>query len=157
MKLRAIETQDNQEVRGLIQSSLKAFGLDIPGTAYFDSQLGELTAYYEAEPAGEYWVVEDQGKIVACGGYGPFSGDDKICELQKLYVAATAQGQGLSKLLMDQILLAAKKHYRQIYLETTSKLTVANVLYQKYQFTQLTEPLAGSEHQTMDLWYIRDL
>ncbi len=158
MKVRAIERRDNQAVKRVIQSSLKSFGLDVPGTAYFDPQLTNLTEYYEAEPAGAYWVVEsNNGEIVACGGYGPFSGDSTICELQKLYVLESAQGQGLSKLLMNLILVTAKEDYHHIYLETTSKLAVANLLYQKYGFLALDQPLAGSEHETMDLWYIRKL
>lgn len=155
MKLRTIESKDNCAVKTLIQTSLENFGLNIPGTAYFDPQLADLTSYYAAESAA-YWVVEEDGNILACGGYGPFKGDGNICELQKLYVAEQAQGKGLSKLLMDQILLAAKDHYQHIYLETTSKLEVANLLYQKYQFHKLDQPLPGSEH-AMDVWYLRDL
>lgn len=156
MKLRTIESKDNGAVKMLIQKSLESFGLDIPGTAYFDPQLADLTGDYAVEAAA-YWVVEEDGNILACGGYGPFKGDGSICELQKLYVAKHAQGKGLSKLLMDQILLTAKDHYQQIYLETTSKLAVANVLYQKYEFQKLDQPLPGSEHGTMDVWYLRDL
>lgn len=158
MKLRAIERKDDLAVKTVIQTSLKGFELDIPGTAYFDSHLGALTDYYATVPAAEYWVIENEvGEIVACGGYGPYSGDATICELQKLYVAEIAQGQGLSKLLMEKILLTAKRDYNEIYLETTSKLVSATFLYQKYGFQLLSQPLPGSEHGAMDLWYLRDL
>ena len=158
MKLRKIKTEDNQQVKALIQRLLTAVGLALPGSAYFDPQLGQLTEYYERLTNASYWVVvNEQNQVVACGGYGPFPGQAKICELQKLYVAEEAQGQGLSKLLLEKILAEAKKEYRQIYLETTRTLAVANALYQKYGFQELREPLAGSEHEAMDRWYLKTL
>lgn len=158
MTLRKIETTDNQQVKKLIQTSLKSFGLDIPGTAYFDPQLGNLAEHYQQLTKANYWVVVDQAeRVLACGGYGPFTGQSKICELQKLYVAEEAKGQGLANLLMTTILTEAKKDYQQIYLETCETLAVANILYKKYGFQPMPEPLEGSDHGAMDIWYIKKL
>lgn len=158
MEIREIQKKDNRQVQSLIQNILKSFSLDIPGTAYYDPQLANLTEHYQRKGQGSYWVVvTDQDQVVGCGGFGPFGLETTICELQKLYVAPTAQGQGISRLLMDKILDEAGKEYQGIYLETTKRLNVANRLYQKYGFELLDEPLAGSEHGAMELWYFKKL
>ncbi|MBE9388644.1 GNAT family N-acetyltransferase [Vagococcus salmoninarum] len=157
MILREIQGTDNQQVKKLIQESLKSFNLAIPGTAYFDPQLGDLTSHYKNTPRSKYWVVvETNGQVLACGGYGPFGKQSAICELQKLYVSPLAQGKGLSRLLMNQIISQASQEYEGIYLETTKTLAVANLLYLKYGFKLLAEPLPGSEHGAMELWYLKE-
>ena len=46
MKLREIEESDNRIIAGIIRANLKAVGLDIPGTAYYDESLDNLSKYY---------------------------------------------------------------------------------------------------------------
>ena len=42
MNLRPMEVKDNPAVAQLIRASLEEFGLDKPGTVYFDSHLDHL-------------------------------------------------------------------------------------------------------------------
>lgn len=155
--IREITEADNTYIKQIIQSSLESFGLDIPGTAYFDPQLDELHAYYEELLHAKYWVAEVEGKVVGGIGIAPFDERSKICELQKFYVSPEAQGLGIGKKLMETALDFAAKYYSQCYLETHHKLEVASILYEKYGFTLLTEPIPGSEHSAMDRWYIKNL
>ena len=157
MNIRAIRKEDNAQVKTIIQDSLKSLGLDIPGTAYFDPQLSNLYDYYNNLNHANYWVVEMDGEVVGGIGIAPFNEQDKICELQKLYLNPKAQGLGLSRKLMDTALAFAREHYDKCYLETMHKLKTACILYDKYGFSLLNEPLDGSEHSTMDAWYIKDL
>ena len=157
MNIREIKKEDNAQVKTIIQDSLKSLGLDIPGTAYFDPQLSNLYDYYNNLNQANYWVVEIDGEVVGGVGIAPFNEQDKICELQKLYLSPKAQGLGLSKKLMNTALTFASNHYDQCYLETMHKLKIACILYNKYGFSLLNEPLDGSEHSTMDAWYIKDL
>ena len=157
MNIREIKKEDNAQVKTIIQDSLKSLGLDIPGTAYFDPQLNNLQQYYNNLNHANYWVVEIEGEVVGGIGIAPFSEQDKICELQKLYLSPKSQGLGLSKKLMDTALTFASKHYEKCYLETMHKLKTACILYDKYEFSLLNEPLQGSEHSTMDAWYLKDL
>ena len=46
MNLRPMEVRDNPAVAQLIRASLEEFGLDKPGTVYFDSHLDHLADYY---------------------------------------------------------------------------------------------------------------
>lgn len=157
MQIREIEERDNRAMESIIKKSLEVVGLDIPGTAYFDPQLGELAHYYQQQDHAQYWVLLDGHEVVGGIGIGPYDEKNGICELQKLYIASEAQGKGYSKELMKPALDYAKRHYTSCYLETSTKLTTANLLYSKFGFRLLDEPLDGSEHGAMDAWYLKDL
>lgn len=157
MIIREIKKEDNTKVKEIIQDSLKSLGLAVPGSAYFDPQLNDLYQYYNNLKHANYWVVELDGEVVGGIGIAPFSEQEKVCELQKLYLSPKAQGLGLSKKLMETALSFASKHYEKCYLETMHKLKTACILYKKFGFTFLQEPLPGSEHSAMDAWYLKDL
>lgn len=157
MKIRVIKKEDNILVKELIQTSLEEMGLAIPGTAYFDPYIDNLYKYYSENKNANYWIIEQNHRIIGGVGIAPFSSENKICELQKIYVASDFRGLGLSKILMDTALEYASSHYEQCYLETHTLLEVAFHLYEKYGFELLAEPLAGSEHSAMNLWYLKNL
>ena len=153
MELREMESSDKEEVKDLVQKSLKSLGFDKPGTAYFDPELNDLYTFYNKQLNGQYWVVEHEGKIVGGVGIAPFK--DAICELQKLYVDEAFHGYGLARQLMDKALAFASNHYEACYLETHSDLAAACILYDKYEFELLDKPLEGSPHSAMDKWYLK--
>ncbi|QIC49611.1 GNAT family N-acetyltransferase [Lysinibacillus sphaericus] len=157
MIIQEIKKEDNAKVKEIIQDSLESLGLAVPGSAYFDPQLNDLYQYYNNLKHANYWVVELDGKVVGGIGIAPFSEQDKVCELQKLYLSPKVQGLGISKKLMETALSFASKHYEKCYLETMHELKTACILYEKFGFTLLQEPLPGSEHSTMDAWYLKDL
>ncbi|MFF2175750.1 GNAT family N-acetyltransferase [Lysinibacillus sp. NPDC058147] len=157
MIIRKIRKEDNAIVKEIIQDSLKSLGLAIPGTAYFDPQLNDLHQYYNNLKHANYWVVEMEGEVVGGIGIAPLNEHDKVCELQKLYLSTKTQGLGFGKMLMETALSFASKHYAQCYLETMHQLKTACILYEKFGFTLLHEPLSGSEHSTMNAWYLKDL
>ena len=158
MHIRVIEEKDNKRMEQIIKHSLESFNLDIPGTAYFDPQLGNLTEFYKQSTYARYWVlVNEYDEAVGGVGIAPFGEYTDICELQKLYITPEAQGLGQSRKLMNTALEFAKEHYTYCYLETLDKLKTANLLYSKLGFQQLDKPLDGSEHGAMDTWYIKKL
>lgn len=158
MRIREIEERDNRTIEQIIKRSLESFGLDIPGTAYYDPQLSALAQFYASEKNAAYWVaVNEQDEVIGGIGIAPFDVDKGICELQKLYIAPLAQGIGLSRQLVETALTFAAKHYTYCYLETMEKLEVANALYEKLGFDSLESPLAGSDHGTMDRWFLKKL
>lgn len=156
MKIRRIDKKDNAALEHLIRRSLEAVGLDIPGTAYYDPGLANLSACYAQEEHGDYWVLTEQGHVIGGIGIAPFP-QPQTCELQKLYIHRNYQGQGLANRLMDTALTYAAKYYRECYLETHSQLRAAQGLYEKYGFRQLPAPLPGSPHSAMDRWYLKVL
>lgn len=157
MLIREIRKEDNEKIKGIIKNSLESLGLAIPGTAYFDPQLDDLHHFYSQLSNAQYWVLEMDNEIVGGIGIAPFIEEQRICELQKLYLIPQAQGLGLSKLLMETALNFASKYYDKCYLETMHELRSACILYDKYGFQLLKKPLLGSEHSAMDAWYLKDL
>lgn len=157
MLIRAIETSDDAAVYDLIRSSLKAVGLDIPGTAYFDPQLAHLTQFYANRDDVGYWVADEKGAVVGGVGIGSVAGAPDVCELQKLYVDGRYRGSGYGSRLLDAALAFAAQHYRQCYLETHTKLKTARALYARHGFVFMDHPLPGGEHSAMDCWAIRNL
>lgn len=158
MHIREIEDKDNETLERIVKDSLESFDLNIPGTAYFDPELDKLSQFYKQQTDAKYWVVVNEADEVVGGvGIAPFDHNACICELQKLYILPEAQGQGLSRQLMNKALDFAKKHYTYCYLETLEKLQTANRLYDKLGFQELEEPIEGSEHNAMDTWYIKKL
>lgn len=157
MIIRGICEEDNAAVEAIIKDSLESHGLAIPGSAYFDPQLGDLHGHYRRLRRAQYWVLEMSGEVVGGVGIAPFDDGGAVCELQKLYLRPQAQGLGLSRALMDVALSFAAEHYEQCYLETMHMLESACILYEKYDFALLPEPLPGSEHSAMDAWYLKNL
>ena len=157
MNLRPMEVRDNPAVAQLIRASLEEFGLDKPGTVYFDSHLDHLADFYQQQEKAAYFVLEDEGHLVGCGGFAPVS--DKIAELQKLYVAKNSRGKGYSSRLIKQIVQDARlAGYEQLYLETSTELATAVAVYQHYGFTPLQEPLSNAAgHPAMNIWMIKYL
>ena len=155
--VRAIREQDNAVVADLIRTSLKEFGLDKPGTAYFDPQLDHLSNYYQEIEKAEYFVVEDEGDIVGCGGFAPIS--DEVVELQKLYVTQKRRGKGYSSALLKTIFHQAKlAGFKNIYLETSSELATAVSVYEHYGFKRLSKSMIeDGSHDAMDIWMIKPL
>lgn len=158
MSIRNIRTADNQAMENIVKRSLESFDLALPGTAYYDPQLGHLTEYYEQQEKAGYWVaVDEKGDVLGGAGIGPFDASKGIGELQKLYVKPEAQGRGLAKQLLTHALEFAKEHYEYCYLETFEKLEAANSLYVKFGFQRLNQPLEGTEHSACDAWYMKKL
>ncbi|MGT2928743.1 GNAT family N-acetyltransferase [Streptococcus dentasini] len=157
MRIRPIEPDDNAAVAALIRDSLQTCGLDKPGTAYDDPQLDDLAGYYDRVKSSAYFVLENDGEIVGCGGFGPLF--KQTAELQKLYLAADYRGRGLASQLVERIETAARTlRYERIYLETSSLLDQAVAVYEHLGYSQLASPLqADSPHTAMDIWMVKSL
>ncbi len=138
----------------IVRANLKAHGLDIPGTAYFDPSLDCLSAFYN-RPGRVYYVLVQNGEVL--GGIGLAELEGEVCELQKLYLADSAKGRGLGYVLIEKIEQAARElGYRQIYLETHTNLLAAIHVYERAGYRQIPRP-EGVVHSTMNRFYLKDL
>uniref|UniRef100_UPI0031E015FC GNAT family N-acetyltransferase n=1 Tax=Chitinophaga sp. TaxID=1869181 RepID=UPI0031E015FC len=158
MTIRKIQPTDNQTLGSVIQQVLKEFGVDKPGTAYFDAQLFSLYDLFQT-PGSTYWVLETDTEIVGCGGIFPTKGLDPNCvELVKFYLLPKARGKGLGKQLLLQCIDSAKEMgYHSIYLETMPELTSAIPLYERNGFQHLSAPLGDSGHYACTIWMQKPL
>lgn len=157
MIIHPITPSDTIAVAALIRKCLEDEGLALPGTAYFDPQLDDLAGYYAGLARSGYFVLEEAGQVVACGGFGPIL--DSVCELQKLYVAKEHRGKGYAGQLLVVIEEAARlAGYQEIYLESSTKLAAALKLYEKMGYQHLAQPLTQETgHYLMDVWMVKDL
>lgn len=151
-----IEPHQDAAMAAIIRTALKAHGLDIPGTAYFDEALDHLSVYYD-RPGRAYYVLLADGAVTGGVGLAEFEGLPGCCELQKLYLSPAARGRGLGYRMIRFIEERARAlGYRQMYLETHTNLQAAIHEYERSGYRQIPRP-AAVIHTTMDRFYIKEL
>ena len=159
MEFRLIKPEDNAALAVLIRANLKARGLDIPGTVYFDSILDHLSVYYLADPERQaYYVqVDDEGRVVGGIGLAPFEGFENCAELQKLYLDDSVKGHGYG---YDLIRLVEEKArglgYSRMYLETHENLQAAIHIYERSGYRLIDKPDCVV-HSAMTHFYLKEL
>ncbi|MFC4760515.1 GNAT family N-acetyltransferase [Fructobacillus durionis] len=158
-QIRKITPNDDAALKNIIQSSLKSFGLNIKGTAYFDPELGQMSRFYDAKDNRDYYVaLSDEGEVFGGAGFAEYDNEQRVAELQKLYLSEASRGQGLSYQLIELVINEARKAgYQQLYLETHHKLESAVHVYQKVGFREIDAPLKEAQHNACDQFFILDL
>ncbi|MBE9230792.1 GNAT family N-acetyltransferase [Cuspidothrix issatschenkoi LEGE 03284] len=118
-----------------------------------DKDVLQIEAYYLAT-GGEFWVVEQQNKIVGTAAYYPINRGEKAVEIRKMYLLPKVRGLGLGKYLLQQIeTVIASRGFEQIWIETASILTEAVKLYESHGYL----PTTGVETSRCDLVYVKYL
>ncbi|CAM4167626.1 GNAT family N-acetyltransferase [Gillisia limnaea] len=157
-KIREIQPKDNQQVAEVVRKVLVEMGVPKVGTAYEDKSLDDMYSTYD-HPGMNYFVVEENGKLIGGCGIAPLSGAETgICELQKMYFLPEARGRGIGAEMMKTCLNYAKKEgYKQCYLETLPYMEHARKLYGRSGFLSLEKPMGDTGHYNCTMWMIKDL
>ena len=133
LNLRKANKEDESKIMDVVQSVLSEYGLKT-NPHETDKDLSDLSHYYFGNN-GWFAVIEKENEII--GSYGIFKIDRKTCELRKMYLLSSYQGQGLGKLMIEDAFRKAKElGYSEIVLETNKLLDKAITLYSKYGFIQ---------------------
>ena len=159
MELRPIQVADNPGAAAVVRQVMTEFGAVGAGYSIEDPEVDYFYEHY-AQPGHAFFVIEDAGRIVGCGGIAPLKGanDTKLCELQKMYFYPELRGQGWGRRLLEECLEAARSMgYRTMYLETLRSMDRAQALYQKYGFKALTGPMGDTGHCGCDAFYALEL
>lgn len=158
MNIRFITPNDNLEMANILRRSLEEFGLNIPGTAYFDESTDKLYESFKKEKSA-YFIAEENGRILGGVGIYPTDGlDNDTVELVKMYVSSDSRGKGVGKLLMLQCIAFAKSlGYKKIYLETMPELSSAVAAYEKLGFQSLERPLGNTGHFSCTIWMLHEI
>jgi len=158
MNIRSILATDNLAMAKILRDSLEEFGLNIPGTAYFDESTDRLFESFQEERMA-YFIAEEDGKVLGGAGIYPTDGlDSDTVELVKMYVAAESRGKGVGKQLMLKCIAFAQSiGYQKIYLETMPELSSAVAAYEKLGFKSLPAPLGNTGHYSCTIWMLREL
>ncbi len=151
-----ITAEHDAAMAEIVRDALKSHGLDIPGTAYFDESLSHLSAYYD-RPGRCYYVLKKDDAVIGGVGIAEFDGLPDCCEMQKLYLAEPARGQGLGYEMIRLIeTQAIALGYRRIYLETHTNLSAAIHAYERCGYRRI-DPPAAVVHTTMNRFYLKEL
>jgi len=149
--IKDIEPQDNKAAARIIRSVLAEFGCTGSGFACCDPETDDLYSAYSDDKA-RFWVIinDETSEIVGCGGFSQLKNsnpDEKICELQKFYLAPEARGHGFGKQILKMAIEEAKIcGYRSMYLESVPQLEKAVALYKKFGFEMINHPLGDTGH-----------
>ena len=158
IKHRKLLPKDNSAIAKLIQYNLKAHGLDIPGTVYFDEIIWHLTDFYDENPSKRaYFVLVDDNDTVLGGiGLAEIPDIENCAELQKIYLADEIKGNGYSYYLIDLIEKTVAVTFDKMYLETHTNLQTAIHVYEKAGYTEIPRP-DFVMHDTMNKFYLKNL
>jgi putative acetyltransferase len=100
------------------------------------------------DKGGEIYLAEDGNEIVGTAAIA--NEGDGVFELIKMSVTAAWQGRGISKMLIERCIERAKAiGAKKLMLFSSSKLTTAVALYEKYGFKHL--PPDDAPYQTADI------
>ena len=158
ISFRHLASEDNKAIADLIRSVFREFGIARPGTVYFDPTTDDLFTLFSTM-GSEYWIAEDEGKIIGGCGVYPTPGLPEGCaELQKLYLLGSYRGKGIGKTLMEITFESAiRLGYKQLYLESLPELGRAISLYEKAGFKNIPGPLGNSGHFGCNIWMLKEL
>lgn len=120
-RIRFIEATDNVAIKGIMQTVLKEYDAAKPGTAFTGPELDDMYTAYQKD-GWRYLIVErvSDKKIMGGGGFGFLEpNQNKVCELKRMFFLPEIRGLGLGFILIEKLLLMAKKMgFQQAYLET---------------------------------------
>lgn len=156
--IRPIEKNDNPVMAELIRSVFREFKIDKPGTVYTDPTTDRLYELFQS-PGSEYWVAEEDGKLLGgCGVYPTEGLPEKYAELVKFYLSAGSRGKGIGKELMEKSFISAQQSgYDFLYLESFPELDKAVGMYERSGFRHIKKPLGNSGHFACNIWMVKNL
>jgi putative acetyltransferase len=156
--IRPIGPEDDAAVAAIIREVMPSFGACGPGFALGDPEVDHMSACY-AQPRSAFYVLEEAGRLIGCGGIAPLTGADAgTCELRKMYFLPEARGRGLGERMLRLCLDRARElGYQRCYLETLTGMDAAMRLYQRLGFRLLPGPLGNTGHFSCDRQYLLEL
>jgi len=156
--IRAIKPEDNTQIAAIIRSVLEDFGVPKTGSAYADTSLDDMYAYYDV-PRASYFVIEENEKLIGGGGIAQLENyDGNVCELQKMYFLEEARGKGLGRKMLELCLNKAREYgYEKCYLETMPYMETARKLYKKEGFKNINAPMGNTGHHACPVWMLKEL
>ena len=156
--IRPIEAADNAVIAVIIRLVMTEFEAVGCGYSISDSEVDDMYNAYAAEGCA-FYVVELDGQVLGCGGFGPLKGGDgDTCELRKMYFKSELRGLGVGAQLLELCLEeAGRAGFKRCYLETKDNMQQARRLYGKFGFKYLDQPMGDTGHGSCGTWMVRKL
>ena len=100
------------------------------------------------KPGGYIFLAMDAGTVVGTAGLAKI--EEGVYELVKMSVESALRGQGIGRMLLEHCLSEATRlGAKKIFLFSSSKLTTALTMYEKYGFRHI--PVVDSHLLTADV------
>lgn len=156
--LRTIQLSDNPAIANIIRTSLTEFGVNKPGTVYYDESTDHLYELFQKKRS-VYFIAEKNEELIGGAGIYPSDGlPEDVCELVKMYLKKEARGLGLGRELINKCLgFATSTGYKKVYQETFPELEKAVSVYKKFGFSNLDGPMGNTGHFGCDVWMVKEL
>lgn len=150
--IRPLTPLDNASVAAVVRRVSAEYGLTADGGyGVADPTLDVMSEVYQHD-GSRYWVIEHNNRILGGGGIAPLAGEDKVCELQKMYFLPELRGRGLArKLAVTALDFARGQGYTGCYLETTANLIEAIALYQSLGFVKIPHAMGSTGHDACEV------
>jgi putative acetyltransferase len=150
LTIRAANNDDLKPIVKLVFGVLREHELE-PDPSSTDADLQDIESNY-LKRGGLFEVIEDcDGNLLGSVGIYPI--DENTCELRKMYFVPEIRGFGLGKYVLERAINQAKElGFKQMVLETSSKLAAANRLYARFGFKSISlDHLASRADQAYGL------
>jgi GNAT superfamily N-acetyltransferase len=104
-----------EDARRLFKEYASSLGVDL-SFQDFEHEMKELPGEY-AEPDGCILLASLDSGLVGCVALRPLSSE--VCEMKRMYVRPTFRGQGMGRLLAEDVITEARKRgYRKMRLDS---------------------------------------
>jgi putative acetyltransferase len=154
LQIRSWHPDDRAAAAGVIATVLAEYGLGWEPEGADRDVLQVENCYLDR--GGEFWVVEQAGKIVGTAAYYPIDRPESLpgsaVEIRKMYLLPQVRGQGLGRFLLAQLeTRIASRGFTDLWIETASVLKEAVLLYEKSGY----QPATGVETARCDRVYLK--
>jgi putative acetyltransferase len=146
-----------EDARKLFREYEAWLGIDLCFQS-FEKELAELPGKY-APPTGCLLLAVENEQVLGCIALRQI--DNEICEMKRLFVRSEAQGRGLGKDLIKELIKRAQAiGYRRMRLDTiASKMEKAVAIYRSFGFREMpayyNSPITDTVFMELDLEKIR--
>lgn len=156
--IRKVTEADNASLETMIRGVFDEYNAPKIGTVYSDPTTSNLYQLFRLDKS-VLWLAETNGEVLGCCGIYPTEGLNRdTVELVKFYLPAFARGKGIGKQLLERSILSAVEFgYKKLYLESLPDFSEAIVMYDKFGFQNLSQPLGNSGHTSCNIWMLKEL
>lgn len=155
---RKIIPGDDIYLHNIITYVMHEFGANPDGTVLADPSIKKMYQYYKDNGSVYYVAVVDGIIAGGCGIKQLENTDEKICELQRMFLLPQYRGMGIGKRLLELSINEAKAFgYKNCYLESLSNMNEARKFYEKAGFCCIKSPIGKTGHSACDIFMLKTL
>lgn len=131
--IRPIQKKDNGQLSSIIRTIFEEFGAPKENSVYSDKATDFLFETFSENKKSEYFVAEQNGKILGGCGYFPTEGLPADCaEIVKFYLCPDSRGMKIGTKLFSLAEECAKlAGYKKLYIESFPQFSSAVSMYKK--------------------------